>query len=70
MANDLIHIKLNSSEENKDNGFYALMMSGTSIVCLDDEEYIVNEEAINKLNSKEIVYELVTTKTETSSNAT
>ena len=55
----MFHIKINSNEENKDNGFFALMTSGASIVCLKDEEYIVPKEAVSRLNKKEIDYELV-----------
>lgn len=60
MFGNLFHIKINSSEQNKDAGFFALMISGASIVCLKDEEYIVPERAIEKLNEKKILYEIVT----------
>ncbi len=59
MVGDIFRIKINTSEENKDSGFYALMTSGTSIVCLEDEKYIVNKRAIEILNEKKIIYELV-----------
>jgi len=59
MVSGLFHIKINSDDNNKDNGFYTLMTSGTSIICLEDEEYVVPEEAISKLNDKEITYEMV-----------
>ena len=59
MVSGLFHIKLNSDEDNKDNGFYALLTSGSSIACLKDEEFIVPAEAIKKLNDKKIKYEVV-----------
>ena len=55
----MIHIKLNASEDNKDAGFFALMTSGASVICLDNEEYVVPEEAVSRLNQKKIDYELV-----------
>jgi hypothetical protein len=60
MVTGLFHIRINSSEDNKDNGLYALMISGASVMCVKDEEYIVPEEAIAKLNEKKIIYEVVT----------
>lgn len=62
MVSDLYHIKINSDEENKDKGLYALMTSGASVVCLEGEEYIAPEEAIEKLNEKKISYEIITKK--------
>ena len=62
MVSGLFHIRLNSSEENKDKGFFSLMTSGTSVVCLKDEEYIVKEEAMKKLKSEGIQYEPVDNK--------
>jgi len=62
MISGMFHIKLNSSEENKDSGFFALMTSGASIICLEDEEYVVPKEAVDRLNKKKIIYELVTDK--------
>lgn len=59
MVSGMLHIKINSDDENKDNGFYALMTSGASIVCVKDEEYLVPDEAIKRLNDKEIDYEVV-----------
>ena len=60
MVESNFRIKINSDEKNKDSGFYALITSGTSIICLDNEEYIVNERAIKNLNDKRVIYELVT----------
>jgi hypothetical protein len=62
MFGNLFHIRINSSESNKDAGFFALMTSGASIICLKDEEYIIPENAVEKLNEKKIVYEVVTKK--------
>lgn len=59
MVDGLFHIKLNSSEQNKDSGFYTLMLSGASIFCLEDDEYIVPEVVIPKLNQKKIAYEVI-----------
>ncbi|MBI2630238.1 hypothetical protein HYW76_03985 [Candidatus Pacearchaeota archaeon] len=59
MVTGLFHIRLNSDEENKDSGFYALITSGTSIACLKNEEFIIPAEAVNKLNEKKIKYEIV-----------
>lgn len=56
---NLFHIRINSSEENKDAGFFALMTSGASIMCLEDEEYIIDEKALNKLKEKDIKFEKV-----------
>ena len=59
MLGNLFHIKINSSEANKDEGFFTLMLSGASIFCLKNEEYIVPENAILKLKEKDIKYEVV-----------
>ncbi len=56
MMSNLFHIKINSSEDNKDNGFYTLMASGAVIVCLDDDEYVVPEKAVERLNNKKIIW--------------
>ena len=68
MFSNLFHIKINSSEENKDAGFFALMTSGESIACLEDEEYIVPEKAVARLNEKKIIYEVVTKKEASKTN--
>jgi hypothetical protein len=59
MVDNLLHIKINSSEANKDSGFYNLMTSGAIVVCLKDEEYLVPKKALVKLNEKKIIYEVV-----------
>ncbi len=59
MVSGLFHIRLNDSEENKDFGFFTLMTSGASIVCLEDEEYIIDEVALKKLQEKNIKFESV-----------
>ncbi len=55
----LFHIKINGDDNNKDNGFYTLMISGSSVFCLKGEEYIVPEEAVKKLGEENIAYEVV-----------
>ena len=57
MVSGLSHIKINGNDENKDDGFYALMTSGASIFCLEDEEYVVPREAIEKLEEENIDFE-------------
>lgn len=59
MTGSLFHIKVNGNETNKDNGFYALMVSGSSVVCLKDEEYIIDSNAKEKLDTEEIDYDKV-----------
>ena len=59
MASSMFHIKINSPEENKDYGFFTLITSGTSIICLEDEEYIINKEVLDKLRIEDIKYELI-----------
>ena len=60
MGCERVRIKINSNEVNMDKGFYTLLTSGCSIICLRDEEYIVTKKAISKLNEKNIIYQLVT----------
>lgn len=55
----MLRIKIISNDQNKDNGFYTLINSGYSIACLKDDVYIVPKEAINKLNARNIKWELV-----------
>ena len=62
MVAGLFHIKLNTSEDNKDKGFFALMTSGASVVCLKDEEYIIDEKAKIILEAKNVKFELEQTK--------
>ncbi len=57
MISGLFHIKINGNEDNKDNGFYSLITSGTSVVYLDDEEYLVEEKAVEKLKEDKIDFE-------------
>ena len=59
MTNRLTHIKLNSNEETKDNSFYSLITSGTSVICLDDEEYLVDAKAITKLGEENIGFDKI-----------
>jgi len=60
MGCERVRIKINSNEVNMDKGFYTLLISGCSTVCLSDEEYIVTKKAISKLNENNIAYQLVT----------
>ena len=59
MVSGLFHVRLNTSEDNKDKGFFALMTSGASVMCLEDEEYIIDENALKILKDKDIKHELV-----------
>ena len=59
MVAGLCHIKLNANEINKDNGFYSLITSGSSVICLDDEEYLVDERAVKKLEDEDIDFNKV-----------
>ena len=74
-TNSRFRIKVNSTETNKDSGFYAIINSGSSALCLPNEEYIVSGMTIAKLNERKIDYELIpkikkemTIKTETESD--
>ncbi len=56
----LYHIRVTGSEENKDNGFFALMTSGSSVVCLENEEYVTpDDNLIEKLNKAKIEYQII-----------
>ena len=59
MTEKLFHIRINEAEDNRDAGFLALMASGASVLCLNNEEYLVPEKAMEDLNDKNIVYDLV-----------
>jgi len=52
MVSELFHIKINGNDENKKKGFNSLVMSGASIICLEDEEYIVPQEVKEKLDEE------------------
>lgn len=60
----MFHIKINSDEENKDNGFTSLMASGATITFLKDDEYLVPEKAKKKLDEDDVQWEPVPTKEE------
>jgi len=62
MVTGLFHIRLNTSEANKDKGFFALMTSGALVMCLKDEEYIIDENAKKELEEKDVKFEPVETK--------
>jgi hypothetical protein len=57
MVSGLFHIKINGNDENKDNGFLTLLTSGASVFCLKDEEYVIPEEAVEKLKKRGIDFE-------------
>ncbi len=59
MVQKLFHIRINSTEANMDSGFYTLITSGSAIQCLNNEEYIIPEKLISKLNQRNIAYEIV-----------
>lgn len=70
MANRLFEIRVNSSETNKDLGFEVLEMSGLSLICLEDEKYIVAEEGIDILRKNKVIYEIIAINGEVIKNAT
>ena len=43
----LIEIRINSTPSNMDKGFRTLMNSGLSVICLEDEKYVVPESALD-----------------------
>ncbi len=55
----LFEIRINSTEENKDLGFEVIMGSGSSVVCLEDEKYVVPANVLVKLGIKGVKYEHV-----------
>lgn len=59
MVEQFMKIRINSTEENKEFGFFTLMNSGTSVICLKNDEYIVNGIAIDSLNKKGVHYNLI-----------
>ena len=52
-------IQLLGTEEDLDNGFYIIMTSGESSLCLRNETYIVNENVINRLKKEKIKFKEV-----------
>ena len=52
----LKRIRLISGEELLDNGFYLIMTSGESSVCLRNEEYLVTEKVIEVLDRNEVPF--------------
>ena len=55
----LIEIRINSTSSNMDKGFRTLMNSGLSVICLEDEKYVVPESALEGLKKEGVLYELV-----------
>lgn len=70
MVNRLFEIQVNSSELNKDLGFEVLEGSGLSVMCLEDERYVITEEAIKLLRDRGVMYKVLTINGETLKNAT
>ncbi len=60
----MLHIKINSTETNKDNGFTSLMASGSIVTFLAGDEYIITEEAKEKLDEDDVKWEMVPKKEE------
>jgi len=52
-------IRINSTDNNKDNGFNVLMTSGTSVICLEDEKYVVSEHLLKKLTDNGVRFDFV-----------
>ncbi len=52
-------IKIIGTEENKDDGFYAIITSGESSGCLEDEMYAVNDRTIEKLRQEKVKFEII-----------
>ena len=59
MVAGLVHIKINGNKNNKANGLYSLMLSGSSVMCLKDEEYIVEEGVTEKIEKENIDFNKV-----------
>jgi len=60
MTKRLFEIQINSTETNKDIGFEVLEGSGLSIMCLEDEKYVVPENAIKLLKDKDVMFDILT----------
>ena len=59
MADSLFEIRVNSTELNKDKGFEVLVKSGLSIMCLEDEKYIITNKGIELLKRERVLYEVI-----------
>ena len=57
MAERMMTIRVNASEANKDKGYETLLSSGYSILCLEDETYIVPEQAVKALKQRGVRFE-------------
>ena len=60
MKNNLYEVILNSTEENKDLGFEVLSESGLSVLCLENERYIIPEKGIEMLKKRGVDYDILT----------
>lgn len=52
-------IQIIGNKMNKDDGFYSIMTSGESSVCLENETFIVNDRVVMKLKQDKIKFEVV-----------
>jgi len=52
----MIKIQLLGNEEDLDNGFYVIITSGESSVCLKNEMYIVNKNIVKILEKNNIKF--------------
>ena len=59
MSRRSMEIKVNSTEANKDLGFEILASSGLSVICLENDSYVVPEEAVSLLRNRGVMYELI-----------
>lgn len=58
----LFHIKINTNKENMAKGFSTLLKSGTSVFCLKNEEYVINDIALHALKDGNISFYLISQK--------
>ncbi|MFH1065079.1 MAG: hypothetical protein V1734_01065 [Nanoarchaeota archaeon] len=55
----IFEIKINSSEANQDKGYSILRHSRLSIICLEDERYILPESALKSLKKSGVKYDIL-----------
>ena len=60
MVESLFKIRVNSTESNKDKGFEILQNSGLSVMCLEDENYVVPERGVLLLKERGVKYDILT----------
>ena len=64
MVERLFQIRVNFTEFNKDFGFEILANSPLSIICLENEEYVIPESVIKLLKERGVMYDLLSIKAE------